>query len=115
MGNNEENKIEELKVEEAQTEISQEENIIEDNRKGLSIAALVLGIVSIVFIKSFIISVACGILAIIFGNKGKTRGGKGMATAGFITGIIGLSLQVIFFLIGVVLGVFFVGLMGSLI
>lgn len=111
MENNEENKMEALKVEEAQTEILQEENIVEDNRKGLSIASLVLGIVSIVFIKSFIVPVACGVLAIILGNKGKTRGGKGMAAAGFIMGIIGLSLQAMLFIIGFIFGVALAGIL----
>lgn len=113
MENNEENKIETVKenVEETvQTNQPQEQNIIEDNRKGLSIASLVLGIVSILLVSKFIIAVACGILAIIFGIKGKKRGGKGMAAAGFITGIIGLSLQVIFFIFGLILGAALVGL-----
>ncbi len=113
MENNEENKIEttEKNVEEAdKTNQSQEQNIIEDNRKGLSIASLVLGIVSILFVSKFIIAVACGVLAIVFGIKGKGRGGKGMATAGFITGIIGVSLQAVLFIFGFVLGATLVGL-----
>ena len=114
MENNEENKIEttEKNVEEAdKTNQSQEQNTIEDNRKGLSIASLVLGIVSILFVSKFIIAVACGVLAVIFGIKGKKRGGQGMATAGFITGIIGLSLQAVFFIFGLILGATLIGIL----
>ena len=35
------------------------EQVLEDNRKGLSIASMVLGICSIVFCSQFIISVTC--------------------------------------------------------
>lgn len=110
MENNEENKIAEENAEgTVQTNQSQEQNIIEDNRKGLSIASLVLGIISILFLREFIIAVACGVLAIIFGIKGKKRSGKGMAAAGFITGIIGVSLQAILVVFGLILGAALVG------
>lgn len=115
MENNEENKIEitetkEKTEETTQTSESQEQSNVEDTRKGLSIASLVLGIVSILFVSRFIIAVACGVLAIIFGIKGKKRGGQGMATAGFITGIIGLSLQAVFFIFGLMVGTALLGL-----
>lgn len=66
----------------------------EDQRKGLSIASMVLGIVSLVIWANFLISVTCGILAIVFGNIGKKRAGQKMAKAGFIMGIIALSIRV---------------------
>ena len=93
----------------------QAENIQQNNKKGLSITSMILGIVSIVWSFNFLISVACGVLAIIFGLKGKKMGGKGMAKAGFITGIIGLSLQVIMFLVGVMLGAAVISSIGTLI
>lgn len=93
----------------------QAENIQQNNKKGLSITSMILGIVSIVWSFNFLISVACGVLAIIFGLKGKKMGGKGMAKAGFITGIIGLSLQVIIFLVGVMLGAAIISSIGALI
>jgi Domain of unknown function (DUF4190) len=65
---------------------------------GQAVAALVLGIVSLVFFWLFflIFPVICGILAIIFGriglnrvNRGETTRNKGMAIAGLVTGILG--------------------------
>lgn len=73
-----------------------EENNVE--KKGFSITSMVLGIVSIVFCCVTYISVPCAILAIIFGVIGKKRGAKGMATAGFVLGIVTLSLGVLFML-----------------
>lgn len=77
------------KVEETEAKILE---VVNTGGKGYSISALVLGIVSIVFVYSWFLTVPCGILAIIFGINGKKRDGKGMAKAGFILGIIGLSL-----------------------
>lgn len=93
----------------------QAENIQQNNKKGLSITSMILGIVSIVWSFNFLISVSCGVLAIIFGLKGKKMGGKGMAKAGFITGIIGLSLQAIFILIALMFGAAIMTSIGALI
>jgi hypothetical protein len=74
---------------------------------GEAIAGLVLGICSVVFVVfslgfSSIISLVCGVLGIIFGRKGKrnvddgaTRRHRGLAQAGFVTGIVGSALSVI--------------------
>lgn len=71
-----------------------------DEGKGFSIAALVLGILGIVIAWVPLVSVfafICAILGIIFGVKGKKMSaavyGKpsGMATAGFVLGIIGVA------------------------
>ena len=93
----------------------QAENIQQNNKKGLSITSMILGIVSIVWSFNFLISVACGVLAIIFGLKGKKMGGKGMAKAGFITGIIGVSLQLVLILIGTMLGLALIGTIGTMV
>ena len=61
------------------------EQIVEE-KKGLSIATMVLGIVGLV-----LFAIPCGILAIIFGIIGKKKGGKGFATAGLILGIIDVA------------------------
>lgn len=75
-----------------------------DDGKGMSIAALVLGIVGIVGGLIPIIcyiSWICPVLGIIFGVKGRTKStevhGKasGLATAGFILGIIGTAFAAI--------------------
>ena len=60
--------------------------------KGLSIAAMVLGIVSVVFCCVWYLSIPCSILAIIFGIIGKKRDGRGMAIAGLVLGIIAIAL-----------------------
>jgi len=64
---------------------------------GYSIAALVLGIISVVFMCLWMIAIPCGILAIIFGYIG--RGGyvgRGMSTAGLVLGIVGISIDLVF-------------------
>lgn len=63
--------------------------------KGLSIAAMVLGIVSVAFCYVSYVSLPCAILAIIFGIIGKKRDGRGMAIAGLILGIIAIVLFVL--------------------
>lgn len=60
--------------------------------KGLSIAAMVLGIVSVVLCCIWYLSIPCAILAIIFGIIGKKRDGRGMAIAGLVLGIIAIAL-----------------------
>ena len=74
-----------------------------EDRKGLAIAAMVLGIVSIVFCCVYWVSIICAILAIIFGIVAIKSSGKGMAISGIVTGSIGIfiSLFVTIFLIGI--------------
>lgn len=64
------------------------EQIVEE-KKGLSIASMVLGIVGLI-----IFAVPCGVLAIIFGLVGKKKGGKGFAIAGLVLGIIDVAFGV---------------------
>lgn len=69
-------------------------------KKGLSIASMVLGICSIVL---WFIGFVPAVLAVIFGGIGLKRGvGKGFAIAGLVTGIVGLVVSAIFFLAMVV-------------
>lgn len=67
---------------------------------GISIAALILGICSIVFCCFWYVSLITGIIAIILGVKAKkdNAGKQGMAKAGMICGIIGLVLAVVVFI-----------------
>ena len=60
--------------------------------KGLSIAAMVLGIISVVLFCFSYISIPCAILAIIFGIVVMKKGGRGMGIAGLVLGIIALAL-----------------------
>lgn len=72
--------------------------------KGMSIAALVLGILSAIFawwgLYIGIVSLVCGIVGIVLAVKGKKAAAAagaptGMATAGLVLAIIGTSLSVI--------------------
>lgn len=62
------------------------------NKTTLHIASLVLGIISIVMSLFWYIALPTGILAIIFGVKSVKKTGSKIGKAGFITGIIGLSI-----------------------
>lgn len=75
--------------------------------KGLGIASMVLGIVSLWLCAAFIPA----LLAIIFGAVSKNKGYKGgMATAGIVCGIISVVLFFIYIILGVVVGI---GVAGS--
>lgn len=67
--------------------------IIEEEKPGLSIASLILGIAAIICVfEHGILNFVCAVLAIIFGAIGRKKGGKGMGTTGIILGIISLTL-----------------------
>ena len=66
-------------------------------KKGLSIAAMIFGILSIL---SCIFGPVCwvlGLAGIIMGIFGRKRGGKGMGTAGIICGSVGLVLSILIY------------------
>ena len=98
----------EVKPAEVQEEIREEKVVTEPKTEGtgISTAAMILGIVSVVLVGNLIVSLPCAILAIIFGLNGqKKEAGKGMAKAGFILGIVSLSmLAAIVIIIGMVCG-----------
>ncbi len=77
---------------------------------GLAIASMVCGIVSLVLVCLWFISLPTSIVAIVLGNvaKGQIRrgeaGGQGMATAGIICGSIALTIYSVIF-IAVICGV----------
>ena len=69
--------------------------------KGMSVAALILGLVAFVpGICCGIVGIPCAVLAIILGAVGRKRGQGGMATAGIALGIIYLILAVVIFVGG---------------
>lgn len=82
-------------------------------RKGFCIAAMVLGIVALVFLCVWYISIPCAILAVIFGILGIKTANKGMAIAGLVTGSIGLVLWVLCIILIFVFG-FAIGFSGAL-
>lgn len=65
-------------------------------QNGMGTAAMVLGIIAVVLFWTIVVGFICGVLAIIFGIVGRGRARRGMATnsgqatAGLVTGIIGL-------------------------
>lgn len=76
---------------------NKETEVVKEESKticGFSIAALVLGIVSLVLLCAWVVSIPCSILAIIFGILGIKKPGKGMAIAGIITGSIAFAIWV---------------------
>ena len=72
---------------------------------GKAIAALILGIVAIVFSWTIILGIGCGIAALILGILATKQGKDGKATGGKICGIIGMVLSVIMLVVGIVVGV----------
>lgn len=95
----------EEKEEPKKAEVVQEES--KKDKKGFSIAALVLGIISAVLFCLWYISIPCGILAIIFGILGIKSSKKGMSIAGLVTGAIGLVVSIIIFFTLVMIGMTF--------
>lgn len=74
------------------------------DKKGFSIAALVLGIVAIVLCCVWYISIPCGILAIVFGTIGLRSSKRGMSISGIVTGIIGMIISIFIILMLVIFG-----------
>ena len=85
---------------EENNEVIKENQEINEEKKGMSIASMVLGIVGLI-----VFALPCGILAIIFSILGKKKGGKGFATAGLVLGII----DAVFGLIAIISSIALVG------
>lgn len=75
---------------------------ITQESKGLSIASMVLGIISVVLFCIWYVSIPCAILAIIFGIVGMKKGGRGMGIAGLVLGIVALAILVVIYLLAVI-------------
>ena len=63
-----------------------------------NVVSLTLGIISILSSFFYYITYPAGILAIIFGVKGIKRTSSGIAKAGMILGIVGLSLATLIYM-----------------
>ena len=61
-------------------------------KSGMPIASLVLGIISLVTVLFWYITLPTGIMAIVFGVKSIKKMGSKLGKAGMVTGIIGLSI-----------------------
>lgn len=69
------------------------QNVPPDNRskgKGLSIAALVLGLLALALFFVPLLGVLLGIVAVVLGVLGLRRAGRGMAIAGIVLGALAL-------------------------
>ncbi len=77
-------------------------NVPQNQSKGLSIASMVLGIVSLVFFCFAYICIPCGIVGIILGGVALAtkKAGKGMAIAGLVCAVIAIAIYVILSIIG---------------
>lgn len=86
--------VEEVKAEEVKTEEVRYTEVENKGGNPLSITALVLGIVSVVFDFIFVwVGLVAGIVGIVLGVKArKKEDAKGMATAGFVVSIIGVAI-----------------------
>lgn len=96
---------------EKEVEIINNTNTV-DEKKGKSIASMVLGIVSLVglCLNSWV-SLICGIIGLILGIQGKkTENAQGMAKAGVILSIISLVLTVLCIIFIFVIGIGSIGL-----
>lgn len=85
-------------------------------KKGLAIASLVLGIVSVVFMCLWYIGIPCAILGLVFGILSNKAKKNGMATAGIVLSIIGfllVALLLILVIAGITSGTF-AGIMSSI-
>ena len=69
------------------------------NKSAMHIASLVLGIISIVTALFWYITLPTGILAIVLGAKSARRTGSKIGKAGMITGIVGLALFVLMYMV----------------
>ena len=68
----------------------------------MNVVSLIAGIVAIITICFYKVSVPCSILGILFGAKGikNNRRGKGMGIAGLVLSIVAIALWGILFMIG---------------
>ena len=88
-----------------------EENVVNENpvqkdRKGLSIAALVLGIFELILSCTVFVSLIFGLIAIILGVLGLKSSKRGMSIAGIVTGAIGMVIAVVMAFVWISLGVY---------
>ena len=100
------NEDKENEVNNVESEVNQATNTAPANdKKGFSIAALVLGIIALVLCCIWYVSIPCGIIALILGIMGLKSSKRGMSIAGIITGVIGMILSIVLVIAIVMLGV----------
>lgn len=70
-------------------------------KKGLSITALILGIISLVLACAWYLAIPLGIAAVICGAIGSKKGGKGMAIGGIICGSLGILVGLVWAILAI--------------
>ena len=74
-----------------------------DDKKGLAITSLVLGIVSVLLCCTLWIGGICGIAGLITGIMGmKSTTGKGMAIGGVICSVVGILAALVILILGII-------------
>ena len=81
----------------------EEENVELRKKSAMSVAALTLGIISIVTNLFWYICLPTGILAIVFGSKTARKIGSKLGKAGLITGIVGVSICVFIYILFIIM------------
>ena len=81
----------------------EEENVELRKKSAMSVAALTLGIISIVTNLFWYICLPTGILAIVFGSKTARKIGSKLGKAGLITGIVGVSICVFIYALFIIM------------
>ena len=69
-----------------------------DNKIVMHVVSLVLGIISIVTVLFWYLSLPCGIVSIVFGIKSYKKYDQKVGLAGMILGIIGVSLCILIYI-----------------
>lgn len=82
------------------------QNPVQKDRKGFSIAALVLGILALILSCTVFVSLIFGLIAIIVGVLGLKSSKRGMSIAGIVTGAIGMVIAVVMAFVWISLGVY---------
>ncbi len=97
----EEKKVEVINTTEENNNTQSANQTPKNESKGLAVASMVLGIISLLMWCVMYISIPCAILAIIFGAVARKKAGRGMAIAGLVLGIISFVIMVITIVLGV--------------
>ena len=68
------------------------------NGKGLAVASLVTGILSIICLTFIVVSIILAVCSIVFGIMGMKKGNKGLSKSGLVLGIIAILVTFLLFL-----------------
>ncbi|HZK34280.1 MAG TPA: DUF4190 domain-containing protein [Bacillota bacterium] len=72
------------------------------DRKGMAVASLVLGIISVVLFCLWYLSLPCAVVGLILGIMSLKSSGRGMAIAGLVISIVTLVITVLLFVLAAI-------------